>query len=1623
MFHKFARWMSNQRQRKLPIRLRTWFSAFNPSIEPLETRLVLSSGSIYWPENYLDYPIIETSGSSPNYHLTIYEDLTGDGLTPDDVPVPFQIHVLTYRDVDYSIRYGTEVDPTPMNDGGVTVIGDELIANGGVVSGSHTKLLWRDLDSNGYLQAHHVYYGDNTEDPDELLSKKTVYSNPDTSAGGVPTAVFPAGQTWVHTDTQFDADGNESVAYVRVYTVQGSAYEDLNLNGSRDAGEPGIQAAVFADTNHNGIWDEPDRNVRVGTTNDFFFNRVITNSDGTFHGQIIGRGNIGFGYPQGQSLTPLQGRGQYVAPGPNDPDNLLDNVVFGVARKGQVQGRVFNDPDADGVWHPARGEEALTGVTVTVTQNGKTYTTVTIQDGYFSLYVDPGPYRVSQDLSGVGITQTTPANPNGYTGTFTASGQVSPLYQFGRIQGKDIALTAATRADAKGVDFSYQTADITSSFTVSVYRSADVIWDAADVELASAAPITPGAGIQTGSGRIVFPTDYVHNADFPYLIVVADSQKKIGESNENNNARVVQRLIDLTPFQVLGDFTYDAVHDQFVSDGAAQVGFKPVDPEAFVPLIGGKVTYNQDEIRIAGQLTSAYGTAAVPLFDGSLKLNIHSGGTAGFTTSFSLYELVGAKFDIQKIELVNPSGGSALDSYLSIEGILTAPPGLGGFQVELADPNYIHLGPMAHGISATIPLGDASVSLGSVITLEANGAAISYLSATESNPDGAFRLHGKFTFKNKQLKSNEDLAPALDITAPNYVEFGKNGEFYVGKFTINNLTLLPTFLSLKSGTLFLDTVHREWKVDGELLMRPLTETTLLVGAGMYEDDFNYFSVGLANLDVPTLMAGIFLNKISLSADNLAAKKKDAAGAIIPIEVSASIGLSEGPAISIIPIPLLDISAHETHIATMEFTGTGSREHVGGSVQFVYMDPKLVTLTGSFDWNWKKSEFKLTGGVNAFNNSLVGQATVTVNQRGMIASGQVSGTLKLPDVGGIKIPAIASAVLRGYWVWSNIGSNNYLALSTEVTLPVIGRKTVAVRVSPTGEITFYMDTMISLENIQAQSVAPNARSFAPFAEEESAADASAVSSTNTFQVATGTQQLLLSATWANPLEDATLEIVRPDGTILTEAELDGQNSALIPLMTSTTSRAIALLNPMEGEWQIHVVSASDTGDTQYAALRDGTQPTVQVLDAQVSRDEVTIHYTASAMDPDSKVTLFYDTDNQGFDGLAITDNLPVTGATSSATWDLSHSFSGTYYLYAALTNSHGGVYFQYLDSPVTIDADPPTSTVDALPDITHAANFTLSWSGADDANGSGVAFYDIYVSDNGGAYTQYLHNTTHTTAQFTGAFGHTYAFYSVATDAAGRTEDAPTTADAQTTTEAPGNHSPTVLDALFSLAENSSLNTPVGALSATDTDAGDTLTFSITAGNTSGAFQIDSTTGAITVANPAALDFEATPQFTLTVQVADNHGAIDTATVQVNLTDVNDAPQLTLGGAEITWTKKQPAVAPLPLVTVTGATLQGGTLTISINAPGKKKPLDLLTLPSSAVLGTTTGPQFAHGQLTLQIHLGNSATATAIQTFLRGLKFTTKGAGLKALTRTLTVTLANATTQSSTLTQTLHIAKK
>lgn len=111
-----------------------------------------------------------------------------------------------------------------------------------------------------------------------------------------------------------------------------------------------------------------------------------------------------------------------------------------------------------------------------------------------------------------------------------------------------------------------------------------------------------------------------------------------------------------------------------------------------------------------------------------------------------------------------------------------------------------------------------------------------------------------------------------------------------------------------------------------------------------------------------------------------------------------------------------------------------------------------------------------------------------------------------------------------------------------------------------------------------------------------------------------------------------------------------------------------------------------------------------------------------------------------------------------------------------------------------------------------------------------------------------------------------------------------------------NQPPVIANQTFSINENSPNGTLAGTVIANDPNAGQTLTYSITSGNSGGAFNLNASSGNLTVGNTTLLNFEVTPVFNLTVRVTDNGAGNlwSQATITVSLIDVNEAPVINPG---------------------------------------------------------------------------------------------------------------------------------
>ena len=203
-----------------------------------------------------------------------------------------------------------------------------------------------------------------------------------------------------------------------------------------------------------------------------------------------------------------------------------------------------------------------------------------------------------------------------------------------------------------------------------------------------------------------------------------------------------------------------------------------------------------------------------------------------------------------------------------------------------------------------------------------------------------------------------------------------------------------------------------------------------------------------------------------------------------------------------------------------------------------------------------------------------------------------------------------------------------------------------------------------------------------------------------------------------------------------------------------------------------------------------------------------------------------------------------------------------------------------------------------------------------------------------------------------------------------------------------NAPPVVAAATVSLAEHSVAGTVVGQVLATDPDAGTTLTYAIISGNTNGAFAIDPTTGVLTVATPAALDFETTPHFVLTVEATDDGVPVLSGrnTLTINLTNVNEAPVVT------------PATVSLAEHSAVG----------TVVGPVTATDPDAGTTLTYAILSGNTGGAFAINPTTgvLTVANRNALNFEVTPTFRLMVRVTDAGTPVLNGTETITVKLVD-----------------
>lgn len=242
-----------------------------------------------------------------------------------------------------------------------------------------------------------------------------------------------------------------------------------------------------------------------------------------------------------------------------------------------------------------------------------------------------------------------------------------------------------------------------------------------------------------------------------------------------------------------------------------------------------------------------------------------------------------------------------------------------------------------------------------------------------------------------------------------------------------------------------------------------------------------------------------------------------------------------------------------------------------------------------------------------------------------------------------------------------------------------------------------------------------------------------------------------------------------------------------------------------------------------------------------------------------------------------------------------------------------------------------------------------------------------------------------------------------------------------------NEPPIIDSATLSVPENSPNGMSLGVVAGRDPDAGSVLNWSISDGNSSGAFTINSLTGAISIARTDTLDFESVTRFILTLIAEDNGGLAATGSMTINIIDVNEPPaNIELGSSTVagglpggtrvgvfeTLDPDSGDRFAYAFVPGTGST-DNASFAIVGNELRTRFPLDVARKPrySIRIRSTDAGGQWIEKSLEIRVY-GRAGRPTSLTTRAGNrqarLVWTTFADGISTATTTIVTGLANNT---------------
>ncbi len=363
--------------------------------------------------------------------------------------------------------------------------------------------------------------------------------------------------------------------------------------------------------------------------------------------------------------------------------------------------------------------------------------------------------------------------------------------------------------------------------------------------------------------------------------------------------------------------------------------------------------------------------------------------------------------------------------------------------------------------------------------------------------------------------------------------------------------------------------------------------------------------------------------------------------------------------------------------------------------------------------------------------------------------------------------------------------------------------------------------------------------------------------------------------------ASFDIGSTNGQLRTKAALDYETKASYSVTVSVTDG--------NGGTDSIAVTINITDVNENRAPVFASESTTRSI-AENTGSGVNIGDAVSATDPDTDDTLEYSlggTDATSFDIGSTNGQLRTKAA-------LDYETKASYSVTVSVSDGNGGtdsiaVTINVTDVPE--NRAPAFSTDSASRSVAEntgsGVNISIAIT-ATDPDSSDTLEYSLGGTDASSFSIDSTSGQLRTNAALNYEIKNSYSVTVSVSDGNGGTDSIAVTINITDVNEAPTftENSPTTR----SIAENTASDTNIGsAVSATDPDSGDSLTYGL-GGTDAASFSIDSSSGQLKT--KVSLDREDDDAYEITVIVSDDDNLSTSITVNISITDVNEAPSFT-----------------------------------------------------------------------------------------------------------------------------------